>query len=270
MTHTMKKKGWQWLKRITIVLPFLFVVYCQGIEAADIALYSDEGCWDESVQALEKMFEWMGYTVTRVDADYINNEGINNFKIMCVPGGDMFQYSQDISSKGKENIKDFIRNGGGYIGICGGAYFASEKVIWRGAQLPMTPLGIFSGTAEGPINEIIPYPDYGMCKVNIVDTTHPITQSEPDSAWTLYYWGPILLPNQNAEVTILGRYDAVNQSTMVAFDYEQGRVFIIGTHPEIEEDSERDGTDFADELDDKGSEWNLMKNAVLWCLRETN
>jgi len=30
------------------------------------------------------------------------------------------------------NIKDFIRNGGGYIGICGGAYFASEKVIRPG------------------------------------------------------------------------------------------------------------------------------------------
>jgi len=55
---------------------------------------------------------------------------------------------------------------------------------------------------------------------------------------------------------------------MLAFDYGLGRVFLIGTHPEIEEDSERDGVDFADELDDQGSDWDLMRKATLWCLKE--
>lgn len=31
---------------------------------------------------------------------------------------------------------------------------------------------------------------------------------------------------------------------MLALDYGLGRVFLIGTHPEIEEDSERDGVAF--------------------------
>ena len=47
-----------------------------------------------------------------------------------------------------------------------------------------------------------------------------------------------------------------------------GRVFLIGTHPEIEEDSDRDGVSTADELDERGSDWDLMKNATLWYLRE--
>ena len=76
-----------------------------------------------------------------------------------------------------------------------------------------------------------------MCKVDILDPTHPITQSEPDSTWMPYYWGPVLVPNKDANVTILGKYDRVNQPTMMAFDYGLGRVFLIGTHPEIEEDS---------------------------------
>jgi len=42
------------------------------------------------------MFKWMGYTVVLVKADLINNEGLENFNILCVPGGNMYQYAQDI------------------------------------------------------------------------------------------------------------------------------------------------------------------------------
>lgn len=234
-----------------------------------VALYSDSGTDEECVQATQKMLQWMNCTVALIDAEFINNKGLANFSILCVPGGDMSHYAQDISSNGKENIKNFIRNGGGYIGICGGAYFASEKVIWQGTQLSMITLGVFSGKAEGPNNEIILYPNYthpnyNMCKVNIVDSAHPITRSESNSLWMLYYWGPVLVPNRDADVTILGNYDRGNQPAMLAFNHGLGRVFLIGTHPEFEEDSDRDGVAFADEFHDPETDWNLMNKAVLW------
>ena len=237
---------------------------------ADIAIYVDHGCWEESVTAANNMFQWMGYSVASVDADLINNGGLDNFRILCVPGGDMYRYSQDISSGGKENIRDFMHSGGGYIGICGGAYFASETVRWRGTLLNMTPLGLFPGSAEGPNDVIVPYPDYAMCKINITNTTHPITQSMPDSMWVLYYWGPELIVEEGADVSILGAYNSSIHTAMVALEYGEGRVFLIGTHPEIEEDSGRDGVEFGDELDDQGSDWELMRQAVNWCLVEEN
>jgi len=269
-------KSMKWLILLCVFLSLLFIIILLSIshnppppnKTAVAALYSDVGTWEESVQAAEKMFQWMNYTVELVNADHINNNGLDDFSILCIPGGNMYQYVQDISSRGMENIKNFIGNGGSYIGICAGAYFASEKVVWRGNQLPMRPLGVFPSTAEGPINEIAPYPNYTMCKVNIVDSAHPITQSEPDSAWMLYYWGPVLIPNKDANITILGRYDRGNQPTMLAFDYGLGRAFLIGTHSEIEEDSERDGVAFADESDDHGSDWELMRKAVLWSLKK--
>ena len=129
----------------------------------------------------------MDHSVAFIDANYVNNASLDGFGILCVPGGDMYRYAQDISSVGKEKIRNFVRKGGGYIGICGGAYFASEKVFWQGNQLSMEPLGLFQGVAKGPINEIVPHPNYAMCRIDIADTTHPVTQSEPDSAWILYY-----------------------------------------------------------------------------------
>jgi glutamine amidotransferase-like uncharacterized protein len=261
------------LKSLSCFLVLLLLISCQNQKVVEksaiVALYSDQGCWDKSIVATREMFQWMGYSVASVDADYLNDARLDSFRLLCVPGGDMYQYSQDISAKGKENIGDFLRSGGGYIGICGGSYFASKRVYWQGNQLPMTPLGLFEGTARGPIDAIVAYPDYTMCKVNICDTSHVITQSEPDSAWMLYYWGPVFLLDPGANVAILAKYDGVNQPMMLAFEYGEGRVFLIGVHPEIEEDSDRDGVDVADELDDRGSDWELMRKATRWCLRET-
>ncbi len=265
---TLKAK---WFCMFCLLLPFIGCQNDKNAEkSATIALYSDQGAWDESVRALKNMFQWMNYSVALIDADYLNERGLSTFRVLCIPGGDMYQYSQDISSVGKEAIRDFVRNGGGYIGICGGSYFAGEEVYWQGNQLDMTPLCLFEGSARGPMDAIVPHPDYGMCQVNVTDSLHFITQSEPDTAWMLYYWGPILLPNSGANVTILGKYDAVNQPAILAFDYEEGRVFLIGTHPEIEEDSDRDSVETADELFDRGSDWDLMRKATRWCLKENN
>jgi glutamine amidotransferase-like uncharacterized protein len=264
------------LALLIVLLGFALLVLptwrCQNQRAIDkedhVALYSDRGVWSESVQATEQMFQWMGYATERLNAGDIKDGALDNFSILCVPGGNMYQYAQDLSSTGIENIKNFVRDGGGYVGICGGAYFAGEKIVWRGNQLPMSSLEFFPGTAKGPFDDIVPYPDSGMCRVNITDTTHPITRSEPDSVWILYYWGPAFIPEDNADVTILGRYHITDQPMMLALNYGHGRAFLIGTHPEIEEDSDRDGVTFADELDDRGSDWDLMRKATLWCLKE--
>lgn len=243
---------------------------------ADIALYSDKSAWDKSVTALENMYKHMDKTVIKVNADYINSNSLQNFKIICFPGEDMYQYSQDITNEGKEKIRTFVKNGGGYIGICGGAYFAAETIIWQGNHLPMTSLALFKGSAEGTIDDIVPYPKMDMCMVNITDTLHEITQDISSPQWILYYWGPVLIP-ETVEVTVLGKYNTVDQPAILAFEYGSGKVFITGTHPEIEEDSERDGVVFTDtiinditypgedKLDDRGSDWDLMKNVVIWC-----
>jgi len=249
---------------VTFVTSLFVWNYMQQPRRADVALYAGRNAWDDSVCALRNMFRWMNYTVELVSADFININGLEGFHVLCVPGGNMYDYAQDISSKGKENIRAFVRDGGGYIGICGGAYFAAEKVYWRDSQLVMSPLGLFAGAATGPINEITPYPNYTMCKVNIVNHVHSITQSEGNSKIMLYYWGPALTPNTDTNVTILGSYDGGNQTAILAFEYFQGRVFLIGTHPEIEEDSNRDEVTFGDEFNDEGSDWDMMQKAVFW------
>jgi len=264
---------------MAIYLPAMIAIQCHGSGSTDnhmseknseVAIYSDNGCWEESVTACRNMFQWAGFSVSTIDAEYINNSSLNNFRLICIPGGDMYQYARDISARGKKKIEDFVRDGGAYIGICGGAYFAATSVIWQGSQLPMTPLGLYQGEGRGPLEEITSCPEYCMTKINITNTSHVITESLPDTAWILYYWGPALIPADTSEVVVLGRYSLGNLPAILAFSFGQGRVFLIGTHPEIEEDDTRDSVTIADELDDSGTDWELMKNAALWCLKVIN
>ena len=259
-------------------------VYCLNMYCADrvyssdeelgppdsclIALYADTGASEVSIQAAEKMFEWTGYTVMRIKANDILTQGLDRFVILCIPGGNMFQYAQDLTLEGIEKIRQFVFRGRGYIGICGGAYFTGERVFWQENQLPMNSLGIFPGVTLGPVEEIAPYPQCTMCKVNIVNRSHPITQLEPDTAWIMYCYGPMFIPKEGVDVQILGNYEILNRPAMLAFMYGQGRVFNIGVHPELEEDSDRDGVDFGDVFDDRGSDWDLMKKAVCWCAKK--
>jgi len=268
-----------------LILLLLYTVKCSTedvkIIEADAAIYCGQGADQDCITASSNMFEWMGYSVELIKPGYINKHSLDNIKILCFPGGDMYEYSRKISSHGKEKIRNFLTHGGAYIGICGGAYFAGEKVHWRGSQLQMEPLGIFPGTAKGPVNEIVPYPYYDMCEIEFINNTHAVTLESSSSAWMLYYWGPVLIPDAGTDIQILAKYKKGKQEAAIAaFEYGEGRVFLIGAHPEFEEDDDRDGVTFKDtvlngysyigedKLNDLGSDWDLMERAADWCIKE--
>lgn len=265
---------------IIAVLFFFSTISCDDEKpnlTGDAAIYIGRGVWDDSQTAATNMFKWIGKSVALIDANYINNNSLHAFKIICIPGGDFYSYALDISENGKEKIRAFVRNGGGYIGLCGGGYFASQEIYWQGSKLPINSLKLFDGKASGTENAIVPYPERNMCEI-IIDTTDEITSAISSPQWMLYYWGAVFTPN-SSNIKILGKYNAVNKPAMIAFEYGSGKVFIIGTHPEIEEDSDRDGVVLEDttinnvrylgenQLDDKGSDWELMKNVVRWLMR---
>jgi len=49
-----------------------------------------------------------------------------NFNVLCIPGGFAPNYLNCLGNQGKAIIQSFIEKGGGYVGICAGAYLA----IW--------------------------------------------------------------------------------------------------------------------------------------------
>jgi len=239
-------------------------------EEVIVGIYADEGAAPGCVGPAEKMFAWMGCTNVLLYADDVNEKSLDKVDILYFPGGNSGPYSQKISDAGKYKIRDFVRDGGGYIGTCAGGCFASDTVKWLGYTHTEGHLGLFQGIADGPVNEIYPYPDTGMCEINYTAPGHPITRGLGDKEWIYYWWGPKFIPYEGADVDVIGTYAITDEPALVAFEYGDGRVFLIGPHPEWEEDSDRDGYPPSEEHDDRGSDWPLMRNATFWCAKRMN
>jgi glutamine amidotransferase-like uncharacterized protein len=53
----------------------------------------------------------------------------NDYDVLIVPGGTAGLYQKLLGEKGIVSIRDFVANGGGYLGLCAGAYLASTNDI---------------------------------------------------------------------------------------------------------------------------------------------
>ncbi len=235
-----------------------------------VGIYADDGASPGCVGPADKMFKWMGCTNVLLYADDVNDKPLDKIDIIYFPGGSSGPYSEKISEEGKERIRAFVRGGGGYIGTCAGGCFASDTVVWLGYRYTEGHLGLFRGVADGPINEIYPYPDHGMCEIKYGAPEHAITQGLGPTEWIYYWWGPKFVPYEGADVDVIGTYAITGAPALVAFEYGDGRVFLTGPHPEWEEDSDRDGYPPSEEHADRGSDWPLMRNATFWCAKRTN
>ncbi|MGQ9459778.1 MAG: BPL-N domain-containing protein [Candidatus Bathyarchaeaceae archaeon] len=253
---------------LTMISPLLFhEVKAQG---AQVAIYNDSGAWADSVIPFKNFTKYKGLTWKYVTASDINNGLITypTYKVLYMPGGYAADYNTAISNNGDQNIRNFVSSGGGYIGICAGAYFACDKITWEGRSYDYT-LDLFNGMGIGSIPEIMAW-DYAIMTNLTMNLNHPINQYEPSRERMAYYGGPYFVPNAGVTVDTVATYDKKNnERAAITFSYGSGRVFLIGTHPEIEEDKTRDGSSWGEIWYDYGSDWPLLWTAMDWLMKQT-
>jgi hypothetical protein len=174
----------------------------------------------------------------------------------------------DLGATGKSIVQRFIRDGGGYIGTCLGAVFATDKADFWGVPLGVDEffLDLYSGVAHCGQEDIAPQGSWPlMTDVVVADRAHPVSEALPPRMRVVMYPnGPYLQPYPDTRATIIATYDLTGNPAMVAFEYGDGRVFLSGPHPEIEVDSDRDGSAAFGDLADEGSEWPLLLAVMRW------
>jgi biotin--protein ligase len=232
-----------------------------------VAVYSGEGAYFRSIKAATQMFLWMGAEPRRITPREIIEGKLNTFDILYMTGGWAVPYIRDLKNDGTDKIRKFVQQGGSYIGTCAGAFFAADYIFWEGKRYEY-PLDLFPGYAKGPIMEIAPWPGFKLGRINLSQTSHPITQGEPDSLVSLYYGAPWFGLPPGFKADVLAYYDINKRPAMVAYEYGRGRVFLTGLHTEFEEGDDRDNVLWDNDMNDPESEWPLMLNAVRWLIRD--
>lgn len=201
--------------------------------------------------------DWKGLEWVEINETIINNGDLFWYDVICFPGGWAGTYINVINRGGINNIRDSVRNGTSYIGICAGAYFASDKVVFENITYEY-PLKLFDGVSYGPLPTIASWSNYTMTTLYI-NKSNPINIYEPSEEYMLYYGGPCFQPYNNTDIDVIATWrDYYDEPAIISFKYGQGNVILFGSHPEIEEDSIRDGSNFADIFNDNGSDWYLL------------
>jgi hypothetical protein len=101
----------------------------------NIAYYFDQGITVECIKWYMDSLSNAGFLNSEIldDMNIISNLNDNNFNVLIWPGGNMFEgFEKDLSFfstlKRQYSIKNFISNGGGYVGSCYGAFMASSGI----------------------------------------------------------------------------------------------------------------------------------------------
>jgi glutamine amidotransferase-like uncharacterized protein len=248
---------------ILATIPPLAVKEVKALQGAQVAIYNDTGAWADGVVAFEKFLDYKNMTWEEVKGRDINTNNLTAlYDALYMPGGNSAWYKKRISRSGEQNIRDLVSSGGGYIGICAGAYYACDMIIWEGDEYD-NPLDLYDGYGIGALYEIQPWDYSDMTYVSMV-SSHPINQYEPAKERSLYWGGPRF---EGGTYDTVATYDEVNDApAIITCSYGSGRVILFGPHPEIEEDSDRDSSDFAEIFYDQGSEWPLLWTSMDWLM----
>ncbi|KAL3320392.1 hypothetical protein Ciccas_000921 [Cichlidogyrus casuarinus] len=87
--------------------------------------------------------------------EIIDGKWTKNAALICFGGGFDRGYVHSLGKKGMQIVRDYVFDGGSYLGICAGGYFASKKVIFDDGGpdevIENRQLRFCQGNAVGPV-----------------------------------------------------------------------------------------------------------------------
>jgi glutamine amidotransferase-like uncharacterized protein len=154
-----------------------------------------------------------------VNEQDIRSGGLGDCSLLIVAGGYTAKYVDALGEEGFEQIREFVAGGGGYIGICAGAYIAARNV-----EVPGRPpgLGIIEIENERKAGQ-------GIRTITIVKPEYPVVKGYTGEVDIWYQNGPMMKAGEGVET--LAVYEEGGAAIVFA-TYGEGKVVIFSPHPE--------------------------------------
>lgn len=234
----------------------------------DVGLYAGPGAEGQGLRSLSQALFAAGLSLRPLEAAAFRD---GSFRKACravlVPGGWAPQVNAALGEGGLKQLSEFVRGGGGYVGVCAGAYLATAQVVWEGESLAY-PLGLLAGSATGPLTSVAPWPERALTGLTL-EGSHPILGARTGRRTVLYQGGPVLAPARDG-VSVLARFEAGGGAALVAFLAGEGRVVLSSVHLEgLPSDDAAAPTSAPGPAEaDPEPDRDLLTRALLWVLRK--
>lgn len=198
-----------------VVMFFTFPVL--AVEKKVVKIYQDEGV---SPQSFRQSFETLrscidsGYRIEGISADeIIEGSWAVDTALIIFPGGADLPWCAKLNGLGNRQIVRYVKEGGAFLGICAGSYFAGSRVEFA-LGTPLEVLGgrelaFYPGTVRGPV--LAPY-DYassrGARAARITCLERPLLHSD----FRVYYNGGGYFAGAKdfPNVTVLAAYGSIH------------------------------------------------------------
>jgi len=218
-------------------------ISAEPVAKKGIALYHGPGgeLAEDVAYALEKLsfsFKWVTHT-------NIQQGQLNDYYILIIPGGITIRLVQKLGELGLNHIREFVKKGECYLGICAGAYLASEKVEVSGRPEGLDLISVRMKRRSG----------IGSRK--IILNSHPITKEISKTLTIHYQNGPDIIVEDN-NVNVIATYEN-GAAAIVTSTYKKGKVILFSPHPE---GSITQG--YTPQMDTM----TLLKNSIEYCLND--
>jgi hypothetical protein len=173
--------------------------------------------------------------LTVVKGEDIRAGVLKDFDVVIFTGGSGSGQAKGIGEAGRQEVRQFVEHGGGYVGICAGAYLACEGFSWG--------LKILDAKTVSPRWRR----GSGTVKMELTDEGRRILGDQPGLFDVRYVNGPIIQPSTNAAIpdfkplalfrTELAENDTpkgvmINSPAAAAGTLGRGRVITFSPHPE--------------------------------------
>ena len=176
---------------------------------------------------------------------------LKGFDLVLFPGGRASLQFKLLDDSGREAVKEFVRGGGGYVGICAGAFLASAEYDWGWGH---SGIGLVNATAlerkmDDRDDKTIPDKRGNdvHVKIDLTDAGRRLLGGPPGEFQVLYTSGPVFTParldlpayvslgtfrSQGSAFQSLGE-DMVGTPAIIAGRFGAGRVILFSPHIEF-------------------------------------
>jgi hypothetical protein len=172
---------------------------------------------------------------------------LGRFHVVVFPGGGGSKQAAAIGSGGRRSVREFVKEGGGYLGVCGGAFLASAHYSW---SLDLIDTKVLTGAreVEGKGKKQMWYRGKASkVKMQLTKEGRELFAGIPEHVEIKYQNGPIVSPKRRAGLppyAVLAYFRSekilyepqrgtmVNTPAIVSARFHRGRVMSISPHPE--------------------------------------
>ena len=206
-------------------------------EMARIAIYDHSNGSAKGPQSLMRFLTGKnGFHCERVTPSEIREGCLSEFDALVMPGGSGSLQSKKLEARGRSAVQQFVRGGGGYIGICAGSYLASSHYDWS-LDLINARVWDRSHWARGQ----------GTVALSMTAAGRRVLNTDKDELDVYYGQGPLLVPDNDPDLPgyqVLARYQSEvalkgaqpgamsGTHAIIRSMFGEGRVICFSPHPE--------------------------------------